>query len=173
MLIQKNNNKKPPNSLWAQSIWNLCFFPPVLYMLVNILGREITHKLGLLACSTFCLMGPHVFQINQSSMYRDDQWWISVYVGIGKLHPAAASPWAHFTKLVSFPARKTRHGSRETKEILLTEAGEKLIFESRIFNVNKRRYEEIQFTPFSHFFGIHLGILAACIRSKVSNFIKQ
>lgn len=71
---------------------------------------------------------------------------------IGKLHPAAASPWAHFTKLVSFPARKTRHGSRETKEVLLTEVGEQLIFESRIFNVNKRRYEEIQFTPFSHFF---------------------
>lgn len=57
---------------------------------------------------------------------------------IGKLHPAAASPWAHFTKLVSFPAQKTRHGSRETKEILLTEAGEKLIFESRIFNVNRQ-----------------------------------
>lgn len=49
--------------LWGSANFRLTFFP-FLCLLVNILGREITHKLGLLL---FCLMSPPpcLFQINQ------------------------------------------------------------------------------------------------------------
>lgn len=74
----RNHPSFEPQPIWNPLLWGSANFRPTFFpflcLLVNILGREITHKLGLLL---FCLMSPPpcLFQINQRLKCRGN--WIS------------------------------------------------------------------------------------------------
>lgn len=79
---------------------------------MNILGREITHKLGLLACFFLPDGGPCLPNKSKLNVGKLD-----FSIGIGKLQPAAASPWAHF-KRVSFRRGKPGTAAGKLKVLL-------------------------------------------------------